>query len=274
MQPAREQFVSPAEFRQQYLEMARPGYFPQLVRHTSSPYRWPACTEWGESLRGLRADKALQSALVDVEISRQGRGYGDGVATPDDPSWMKVAMPFHTFQDAFIDGKIPWESNKAPVVGYVAQQNLFETSNELVRQCPPLPHATAGPRSKREQWRRNVWIGGQGSFTPIHRDPYENLFAQVVGSKRFHLFPPSMAPYLHLFSSSTTQPNTSSIPTEECLLSGSEQGAQYPGLQEALSHPDTRHVVVEAGDVLYIPQSWFHCVQSTSISASVNAWFR
>lgn len=220
--------------------------------------------------------------MVEVEISPQGRGYGDAIGKKqrqerDDSNsnWMKVNMPFGLFLDAFIYEKIPWKSShtKKKVVGYLAQQDLFEKSPTLTKQCPVLPHTLAGARGSKEQWRRNVWIGGAGSFTPIHCDPYENIFVQVAGSKRAFLFPPSAAPYLHLFPPTTSQANTSSIPTQDYLLSGSDR-EEFPDLEKALSNPDTRHVTLEAGDALYIPQGWFHCLKSTSISVSVNAWFR
>jgi hypothetical protein len=301
LRPAKERFISPGDFNSLYLEQGRPGYFPGLVSHPDSPFQWPACRKWplsstiqqGGNLDGLRTIQHLQSLSVDVEISPKGRGYGDGVKRSghsssgkggrgeqgqvDDSDWMKVTMPFETFMDTFIDGKVKWNEKRVQMVGYLAQQNLFEQIPELAVDCPTLPHTSAGTRGNREQWRRNVWIGGSGSFTPIHCDPYENLFVQVVGTKRAHLFPPQVAQHLHLFPSSTRQSNTSAIPTEDILLSETSKASlqsEYPGIQSALSHPDTRHVTLEAGDALYIPRNWYHCLQSTSISASVNAWFR
>jgi hypothetical protein len=287
LQPASEQFISPEEFNRQYLAKARPGFFPQLVSHPCSPFTWPACSEWPGNkeeregvMEGLRKLHSLQDAIVDVEISPMGRGYGDGVQKDAGrggcSDWMRVAMPFGVFLDAFIDGKIPWENSDSQqgVVGYLAQQSLFERCEELARQCPTLPHTVAGRRGDREQWRRNVWIGGSGSFTPIHCDPYENLFVQVVGTKRAHLFPPAVASHLRLFPSSTSQPNTSSIPVEDLLLSNDLLEREYPDVRAAIHHPDSRHVLLQPGDALYIPQGWFHCIRSTSISASVNAWFR
>lgn len=284
LEPSVEQFISPENFNRNHLEQSRPGYFPELVRHPSSPFRWPACTAWSSKegiLRGLKEIEDLQSIMVEVEISPEGRGYGDAIGkrkrqeSKDSISdWMKVTMPFGLFLDAFIYEKIPWRNDtQQKVIGYLAQQNLFEKSPTLSEQCPILPHTLAGARGSKEQWRRNVWIGGAGSFTPIHCDPYENVFVQVAGSKRAFLFPPSAAPYLHLFPPHTSQANTSSIPTEEFLLSGSDR-RQFSQLEKALSNPEAVHVTLEAGDALYIPQGWFHCLRSTSISASVNAWFR
>lgn len=278
-----EELITPEDFARSYLRKSRPGFFPSLVKAQASPYRWPACDEWttnGHDLSGLKKIQELQNVVVDVEISPPGRGYGDAVKSREanGSKWMKVQMPFGTFLEAFIEGDIPWQSDgdQERPVGYVAQQDLFEKSLELIRQCPPLPHTIAGERGAREQWRRNVWIGGANSFTPIHCDPYENVYVQVVGSKRVHLFHPSVAPLLHLFSSSTSQGNTSSIPSEDVLMR-SGNGAtslDFPSIGEALSHPDTRQTILKAGDVLYIPKGWYHCFRSLSISASVNAWFR
>jgi hypothetical protein len=284
LEPASETFISPEVFNREYLQRSRPGYFPSLVSHSASPFRWPACKDWPSAdgkLNGLRDIKELQNSWVDVEVSPKGRGYGDGVEvtgrnSKDESQWMKLSMPFELFLDVFIDDKVPWKDSSQPKVGYLAQQNLFELSETLNQQCPVLPHTTAGTRGDREQWRRNVWIGGEGSFTPIHCDPYENVFVQVAGTKRTFLFPPRVAPYLHLFPASTSQPNTSSIPTEDLLLSGSEQALQdqFPDIEMALSDSDSRCVSLQPGDALYIPQGWYHCLKSTSISASVNAWFR
>jgi lysine-specific demethylase 8 len=214
----------------------------------------------------------LQRVLVDVEISRIGRGYGD---KGNDDEWFQTQMPFMMFHDAFIDGKLRFSENdpNKQKTGYVAQQDLFEVVPELKAHCPPLPHSLAGPRGDREQWRRNIWIGGAGTFTPIHRDPYENLFAQVVGAKRFHLFPPEARTHLHL-SPGGPQSNTSTIPTEEVLLDleGKADEAHRLDLEPLVE--SSFHAIVQPGDVLYVPQGWFHCVASLSVSASVNAWFR
>lgn len=35
----------------------------------------------------------------------------------------------------------------------------------------------------------NVWIGNSRSVTALHKDPYENIYCQMVGSKHFFLRP-------------------------------------------------------------------------------------
>lgn len=177
------------------------------------------------------------------------------------------------FLDAFIQHKIPWQSEEGgeqqSPIGYLAQFDLLSKSPSLAAEAPGLPHTTAGPKGAKEQWRSNVWIGPAGTYTPIHRDPYENLFAQVVGRKRIHLFAPHLAPHLYI-NKSGPQQNTSTISSEHELLNPAQD---RPLLSAALASEDAFVTELGPGDVLYIPQGWYHCVQSLSTSASVNFWY-
>jgi jumonji domain-containing protein 7 len=40
----------------------------------------------------------------------------------------------------------------------------------------------------------NLWIGNSCSVTALHRDNYENVYCQIIGSKRFVLLPPIAMP--------------------------------------------------------------------------------
>lgn len=155
-------------------------------------------------------------------------------------------------------------------MGYVAQQDLLSQIPTWSAQLqPPLPHIKQLANS--QYWRRNYWIGPRDTFTPIHRDPYHNLFVQVVGSKRVHIFPPSVSDHLYI-SQDSVQKNTSLVPSEDFLLDHGGRG-EYPGLEKAIHHPQSRSVVLRPGDGLYIPRGWFHCVRSLSTSVSVNDWW-
>lgn len=188
--------------------------------------------------------------------------------------WSFRTPPSGIFLDAFILGSIPSENPGQPLIGYVAQQDLLTGVPTLAQACPSLPHTTLGPRGDREQWRRNIWIGPSGTFTPLHRDPYENLFCQVVGTKRVHLFPPTAASSLYLNEEGSLQSNTSKIPTEEPLLRDGLGTDEWPLLEYAKKAVGSAHVVLEPGDGLHIPRGWLHCVQSLSTSVSVNTWWR
>lgn len=93
------ELIDPPTFAKEYLEPARPGFFPGLIR-SDSPYAWPAFQEWPEqeegeeTLQGLGLNEELRDVMVEVEIAPVGRGYGDAVADSSSSSWSKVNMPF------------------------------------------------------------------------------------------------------------------------------------------------------------------------------------
>ncbi|EIN06544.1 Clavaminate synthase-like protein [Punctularia strigosozonata HHB-11173 SS5] len=169
-------------------------------------------------------------------------------------------MPFDVFIEAFMERERTGED--AAWTGYLAQYGLLDDVPSLNDDLkPPLIFTRSG---RGDEWRTNLWIGTEGTFTPIHRDPYHNLFCQVVGIKQISVFPPSASAQLYL-SPSHLQRNTSVIP---CPNPDPEA---YPLFYSALK--DSWQVTVQPGEILFIPRGFYHSVQSLSKSISVNSWF-
>ncbi|MFJ4348053.1 cupin-like domain-containing protein [Pseudomonas sp. NPDC089401] len=108
-----------------------------------------------------------------------------------------------------------------------------------------------------------IWIGPKGTLTPLHRDDADNLFAQVWGHKSFILAAPHYRPALGTWS---TSPKGG--------LDGCDFNPDAPDYQR---FPEARQVtflrvLLEAGDLLFLPEGWFHQVESVSTSLSVNFW--
>jgi len=108
-----------------------------------------------------------------------------------------------------------------------------------------------------------IWIGPKGTLTPLHRDDSDNLFAQVWGHKSFILAAPHHRPALGTWS---TAPKGG--------LDGCDFNPDAPDYQR---FPHARNVtflrvLLEAGDLLFLPEGWFHQVESVSTSLSVNFW--
>jgi len=95
----------------------------------------------------------------------------------------------------------------------------------------------------------------------LHYDVMANVLCQFQGQKRLLLYPPSDVTYLSFgpgASSSTINPFTAS--TEE-----------HPELQ--FTHP--HEVLLNPGDVLFIPPLWLHAASPTEgLSIAVNVFFR
>lgn len=108
-----------------------------------------------------------------------------------------------------------------------------------------------------------IWIGPKGTLTPLHRDDTDNLFAQVWGQKSFILAAPHHRPALGTWS---TSPKGG--------LDGCDFNPDAPDYQRfpAAREVPFLRVVLQAGDLLFLPEGWFHQVESVSTSLSVNFW--
>jgi hypothetical protein len=107
------------------------------------------------------------------------------------------------------------------------------------------------------------WLGPARTVTPLHCDYDDNIFAQIWGSKRIFLAPPHHDAFLY-----TREANP--------VLFGSPFDPEAPDFD---AFPLARQaaiveVVVEPGDMLYVPAGWYHQVRALSFSLSSNRWAR
>ena len=107
------------------------------------------------------------------------------------------------------------------------------------------------------------WIGPARTVTPLHCDYDDNIFAQLWGRKRIFLAPPHHDAYLY-----TREANP--------LLFGSPVDPEAPDYE---AYPLARQaalveIIVEPGDMLYVPAGWYHQVRALSFSLSSNRWAR
>ncbi len=121
---------------------------------------------------------------------------------------------------------------------------LCEGVREIPGLCRPL-----------QEGRVYYWIGPGGTRSGLHFDPYNVLFAQLRGSKRFYLLPPSSMPRLYLYNDFF-----SPVDLEH------RDVANYP-LSQGLEPIVTE---VHEGEVLLLPVGWFHQVTSLGYSVSIS----
>lgn len=108
-----------------------------------------------------------------------------------------------------------------------------------------------------------VWFGREGTVGPLHRDLTDNLYTQVIGRKRFHLFPPSQSRYLYRYHPIPGFPNFSHVDAESPDLE------KFPLLDKA----EALVAELEPGDVLYFPKGFWHQTKSLSQNISLNFWW-
>ena len=105
----------------------------------------------------------------------------------------------------------------------------------------------------------NFWFGQKNVTAYTHYDTSHNLHAMIYGKKTFLLFPPSanielrLHPALHQFYRQV----------HKDILN-----------HAVLASLETKplKVVLNPGEVLYMPPYWFHCVVSMETSISLNVW--
>lgn len=135
---------------------------------------------------------------------------------------------------------------------YISQSSLQDNFPELVNDV--TDPEWIGPSDPRRS--TNLWFGGAGCVSPLHFDTSHNFLAQIYGRKDITLYAPADSKYLYPSSS-----NVSAIDMEDT--------AKFPLFKYAKPYP----VVLEPGDILYLPFYWWHLVRSLDVSISVNFWW-
>ncbi|KAA0188346.1 Heat shock proteinB1 associated protein 1 [Fasciolopsis buskii] len=111
------------------------------------------------------------------------------------------------------------------------------------------------------------WLASSGAYSICHYDTYGiNLVVQVSGQKKWTLFPSFDEPNLY----------STRLPFEESTVF-SQVNFPEPDLSKyPLVFKTSPHcVLLNPGDVLFVPRGWWHFVQSTELSTvtcSVNLW--
>lgn len=86
----------------------------------------------------------------------------------------------------------PQEKNDAKNKAYLAQHQLFDQIPALRRDIltPDYCALLLGDEeddAAADSVATNAWYGPAGTVSPLHSDPFHNLLAQVVGTKRVRL---------------------------------------------------------------------------------------
>jgi len=127
---------------------------------------WNACSKW--TRKGFW-EEALENRFIPLEVGI----YSDDLFEIR----LVTASEFVPHMDADLS---PDYRRKA----YLAQADLVAEFPSLIRDISPTPDFVSllGRTSK-----YSLFMGPQGTFTPWHNDPYDNILCQVVGVKHVSL---------------------------------------------------------------------------------------
>jgi peptidyl-lysine (3S)-dioxygenase / protease len=159
------------------------------------------------------------------------------------------SLRFGDILDSIISGSLEYRVR-------VATQNLLKTVPELAEDLEREDYFQDWFPGAGKQVS-TFWISPPNNTTVMHHDTYiENLNAQIHGRKTFVMIPPSdtRRVYPHFMSESPINP-------------WQVDTGKFPAFADASVQEGT----LEPGDVLYIPQFWWHTAKA--LEPTINVTF-
>ncbi|KAI9649011.1 hypothetical protein NHQ30_001577 [Ciborinia camelliae] len=241
---------------------------PFIVRGFASD--WKAISTW--SLSHLKS--TLSSHQVNVAVTPHGNADSP---TPNEDGDLAFVKPWEEFQPfpEFVDFVSQQElrgRKEGEEVRYAQTQN-DNLRNEYSSLFSDVEKDISFARIALQQDPDaiNLWIGNSHSLTSLHKDPYQNIYVQILGQKHFTLLPPLSTPCINevplpsaSYTRSISNPSMLTIkhdiPHTELPIAtwDPDDPSTNPTKYSHLAQP--MHVTLEKGDMLYLPALWYHKV--------------
>lgn len=206
---------------------------------------WPALSTRPWSIKHLVS--IAGGRIVPVEL---GSKYTD-------EDWSQKLMTLASFVRTYILK----EEGPDVGLGYMAQHQLFHQIPELQDDiCTPTYCCLS--EKEGDEPDINIWFGPEGTVSPLHHDPKNNLLAQVFGEKYIRLYEKSQTRCLYPYEERLLE-NTSQVDVEN------PNRVKFPLFKAA----EYTECVLRPGEILFIPPKCWHFVRSLSPSLSVSFWW-
>lgn len=106
----------------------------------------------------------------------------------------------------------------------------------------------------------NAWIGPPNTISGFHADTANNVYAQIRGRKRFIIC--------------STEFNKTMYPSNKHIYGAVASEVDINNFNESkfpkFKNNAFKSVILEPGDVLFLPQKWWHYVQAIDYSISIS----
>ncbi|KAL1832809.1 hypothetical protein DCAR_0102830 [Daucus carota subsp. sativus] len=274
--PTPEEFASQIELRNV------PAVFVGCVKN------WKAFTLWNPSNGGLDyLQGRVGSSVVDAMLSKSAPVFYGDIRRHD-----RVPLPFSTFigfckeLHGDIDSNsgaccksekdMPSDESSQICIAseddnkqvYLAQVSIMNTEHEERVQLPTLREDIKLPEflEAKSLASINLWMNSARARSSTHYDPHHNVLCVVSGCKQVCLWPPSASPCLYPMPLHGEASNHSAVALGKADLS------VHPRAET--SEKISQKVTIHAGDALFIPEGWFHQVDSDCLTMAVNFWWR
>jgi ribosomal protein L16 Arg81 hydroxylase len=194
---------------------------------------WPAMTSWTPDY----LKNAVGNRIVEVMTGRDA-----------DPRRRYVTeMGFATYVDMVCSGKVTNEYHMTPsnrLLQRPEAEPLLRDFTAFPEYLPPLEGGAAC----------FLWFDPAGTITPLHYETRNILLAQVTGRKHYRLVPAAQRQYVY---------NT--------LGAFSEVDCERPNYRQfpKFRHATVVDVLLQPGEVLFVPVGWWHHVRALDISTTI-----
>ncbi|GAV84361.1 Cupin_8 domain-containing protein [Cephalotus follicularis] len=279
-----DQLPSAAEFTSQIEPNNVPAVFCGCIKD------WNAFSKWNPSNGGLDyLQELVGSFTVEAMLSRSAPVfYGDL------RSHERVPLQFSSFigickqrmenKDDGHGGSFESERNQvsdseAGQCGllsgdaalqqlYLAQISIMNIENEDRVQLETLREDIQTPALLETKTLAsiNLWMNSSHARSSTHYDPHHNLLCVVSGRKQVVLWPPSASPMLYPMPVYGEASNHSSVALGRPDLS------IHPRAECSMEY--SQKVILQEGDALFIPEGWFHQIDSDDLTIAVNFWWQ
>lgn len=229
----RRKNLSGSEFLEQYYSTNRPVILTDLMRD------WKALDLWTPDY--LREKYGHHS--VEVQTGRTSDPIYEHNA-----HLHKTMMRFSDFVDQVVSVS---ESNDFYLTGNNMNQNA-EVFQDLFQDIRLFNEYLDPSRDNNLAY---FWFGPAGTITKLHHDLSSGLLAQVRGRKLVKLVSPFDLPRMYHYLNYYSQVDLDQ-PDE----------AQFPLFQEVR----IREIILEPGEVLFVPITWWHYVRALDVSISLS----
>jgi hypothetical protein len=122
----------------------------------------------------------------------------------------------------------------------------------------------------------NLWANVSYASTTLHYDANHNLLCVFQGEKTIQLLSPLYTEELHAYSAYLETPNHSMFSPQqifEFIEMKKSINNNYRNNNNSLSIEGIHEYTLCPGDVLLIPEGWWHQVQSKEMTFGINIWF-
>eukprot|EP00808_Paulinella_micropora_P029913 g16238.t1 len=261
----------------QYMKQMLQNGQPVLLRNLAPLKEWAAFEQWsihrvlrdglGPRLGPVLHQSTLDREFVYYDLSKPLLAHQPG-AVWRAPSQVEEQVDTEQFlQQVFFTKEVPNPQNlsipdeywyfSAKLTDFPALLASVSPFKSFVSPLLPTGYDSGFVRP-------NLWISSSNVSARCHYDAENNLFVQIRGRKRMILFPTNVWPHLSSFPHSHPVARHSRIDFRAASL----LPAEFLSLGAVLNQG--WEVVLEPGDVLFLPSFWWHFVESLSPSISVN----